>query len=62
MQEKNSRNCVDDERSHFDENLNIDMRMSLSRFSKGQSLSLVELDQLPSYLKQNQSKFKEWLA
>jgi hypothetical protein len=36
--------------------------MSLSRFSKGQSLSLVELDQLPSYLKQNQSKFKEWLA
>ena len=43
-------------------NLNIDMRMSLSRFSKGQSLSLVELDQLPSYLKQNQSKFKEWLA
>ena len=43
-------------------NLDIDMRMSQSRFSKGQSLSVVELSHLPSYIKNNQARFKEWLA
>ena len=37
------------------------MKMSNSRFSKGQVLSVIDFNHLPNYLKKNKEKFKEWL-
>ena len=42
-------------------NLNTDMKMSNSRFSRGQVLSVIDFNHLPNYLKKNKEKFKEWL-
>ena len=40
-------------------NLGVDQRTN--QFEKGQKLDILETDKLPSYIQQNQNKYKQWL-
>ena len=40
-------------------NLGVDQRTN--QFEKGQKLDILETNRLPSYIQQNQNKYKQWL-
>ena len=40
-------------------NLAVDQRTN--QFEKGQKLNILETSKLPSYIQQNQNKYKQWL-